>query len=922
MYEGYVKFGGVEVINADRLHTYVEAGLIPEGVTVKACDGDCDGLGEALGDAPYTTPAQDHPPWFDVADPDSLDFAGVVSLGFSGLSGSTRKTPMIETMRGGAIPGVPLPEMRTIAASALLVGRTSCSTEVGLSWLSNVLHQVCVDAVACRGTTLEMFTCCPAPVCDIGLVDPDSPLLPNVYATTPAPAAGFLVSGTTQAGTSFPVTAPTVATNLCTNPSFETNATGWTSPGTTGFLVSTLATNTEQAYVGGRSLKVTMPALAVTEATRVTYSLPTTIGQQYTISGRVYVPNAVAVPVRPVVLGIGAGERVVVKNQWAYFSYTFTATAASHLVGVETIANVGGTVTAGQFFYLDACWFYQGTGINTETFEDTNTTGWAGNTVFGTATPPTAIAATTEFAHTFARSMKVTWPTPVAPANNSTVVYDVSGLVTGKRYTFKVWVYVPAGSPDVQADAIFYAGSGFTSVKDAWVPLQVSFDGTADGHVFVAVTTYNPAMTTFCYVDDVQLLFEDGSHDYFDGDTPDAFLGQFTWTGTPHASTSTWRADVPPAMVAGPVQMPFDEANVTWAVNSITGQPWTVTPVLVSDDGGTTLQTGPTQTGTGAANIVTHLFPTPSENWRPALLVASPGAVITQVNVEHRAALGLADCVDPYRRTFSNVVCIDGPHVVDEVQAGCDAKLLRVEWTWAAGDPWRYGVDQSLVLNKTSDTAAAGFTAPNVAVGLWPQNAGVVTQAASACPLPVTTPCAADPCCATPVAPPTAPVATDPCIVLPTDYLRTVAQLNPGVVAANAEGALTITIVNGPTDKLMVRMRLWQDPTPDLSVPNECAFLWEATIPYIPASQTVTIDSVMQTTSVSCAGLTITDDPKVRGAYGGPFSFPVVACGKRYLLAMDTPRTYPTGKTCAGHYTAGQPQGTLTWNVDLALREG
>src|SRR5262245_49036895 len=106
-------FDGVEVVNFERLQTYVDsAGLVPPGVTLEACAGFCEGIGDALGQT-YTAPQTDKPPtipdpsldpgcpWYDADDPDSLDFAGVVPLGFTGLSGSTRTVTMVETMRDG-----------------------------------------------------------------------------------------------------------------------------------------------------------------------------------------------------------------------------------------------------------------------------------------------------------------------------------------------------------------------------------------------------------------------------------------------------------------------------------------------------------------------------------------------------------------------------------------------------------------------------------------------------------------------------------------------------------------------------------------------------------------------------------------------------------------------------------------------------
>lgn len=174
MYDGYLAFGDTEVVNMERLMAYVAAGIVPAGVTVKDCTGTCDGLGEALGHGAYTSPILDEPPWYNADDPDTLDFAGVLPLEVTGLDGSTRTVEMVDLVTRGALPMRPRYNARTVAVSALLVGRTSGGVQAGLSWLTDVLNRVCDPGLSCQGLALTAFTACPTPVCD-GMAS-DSPL--------------------------------------------------------------------------------------------------------------------------------------------------------------------------------------------------------------------------------------------------------------------------------------------------------------------------------------------------------------------------------------------------------------------------------------------------------------------------------------------------------------------------------------------------------------------------------------------------------------------------------------------------------------------------------------------------------------------------------------------------------------------------
>lgn len=194
-----IYFGGVEVINTERLAAYVASGIVPP--TAQVTVDVCDGLAEAaVGPswAPYTTPLQDEPPWFDASDPDTADFAGVLPLDVTGLDATTRTVEVFTTVRGTGIAGRPTRGPQTVGATAVLIGRTTEGVKAGLAWLRRVLHGACdADEQPCAyAATLETYTACPGPI--TATANPDAPATltePQPYAVGGDPEAWLVIGG-------------------------------------------------------------------------------------------------------------------------------------------------------------------------------------------------------------------------------------------------------------------------------------------------------------------------------------------------------------------------------------------------------------------------------------------------------------------------------------------------------------------------------------------------------------------------------------------------------------------------------------------------------------------------------------------------------------------------------------------------------
>ena len=229
MYEGYVVLGGNEVVNHARLQAYVDSGYAPAGLNVNVCD-ECDDLPALLGDKPYQSPLIDQAPWFESGNPDTWDFAGVQMLEMTGASGSTRTATVGDLVGDGAAVRGLRYGGRTIACTALMIGKTGCAVEAGMSWLSQVLGgSNCTGpkpntANACVGDELCLLSCCPAE-------GTEGAPIPNVRDTTDistlrwSPTGGFYDAPNGEFE-------PTVLeagtwTNLVKNPSFEEGIARW-----------------------------------------------------------------------------------------------------------------------------------------------------------------------------------------------------------------------------------------------------------------------------------------------------------------------------------------------------------------------------------------------------------------------------------------------------------------------------------------------------------------------------------------------------------------------------------------------------------------------------------------------------------------------------------------------------------------------
>lgn len=126
-------------------------------------------------------------------------------------------------------------------------------------------------------------------------------------------------------------------TNLCTNPSFEIDTSGWIAVGTN---LPTFVTTGARKLFGTKSGLITWPATGI--GTAIQYDVATTVGAVYSVSLFVFVPSG-----NPTITltesGDGATQTSTVFDDWQRLSLIFVATDVTTHVQITPTSDGGGT---------------------------------------------------------------------------------------------------------------------------------------------------------------------------------------------------------------------------------------------------------------------------------------------------------------------------------------------------------------------------------------------------------------------------------------------------------------------------------------------------------------------------------------------------------------------------------------------------
>lgn len=357
-----------------------------------------------------------------------------------------------------------------------------------------------------------------------------------------------------------------VRTNLSTNPSIETNTTGFTDYSVTS------TQSTDHAYSGTKSLKVTYNGTTTQYNGGVNHALAVTAGVTYKFSVYVWVPTGQ----QPAVLQVQktsettiTGTATTVYDAWERLTVTFTAGSGG--TGNFFIVN-NSTSAAGKYFYADA-WlvetastfdtYFDGASLQTGyTYSwngasnaststemarrtnlitnpscETNTTGWSN--VNGST-----LSSSADHAWVGTKSQKVVYDSTARGVEQTGTSIASYPMTNGVTYTFSAYVWVPTGQPAVKikfGGAFLNVSGTVSTTNDQWERLSVTAAATSTNAVYLYIlnnATSVPNATGF-YVDGA--LLEKATTatvgSYFDGSTTQSGYA-YAWTGASNATTS------------------------------------------------------------------------------------------------------------------------------------------------------------------------------------------------------------------------------------------------------------------------------------------------------------------------------------------------------------------------------------------------
>lgn len=155
MYNGWLEYAGVEIINAARTKKYLSSLLF--GLDLSKTD--VTGLQAARAQSNYVSPAADNAPWYRSTRPATARFYGLFPDAMEGEEDSSREVGLIELSGDGATFAKPRYGSREIRVTAVAFAADDEAMGEGLSWLRDALATgECAETTgACTNNDLRMY---------------------------------------------------------------------------------------------------------------------------------------------------------------------------------------------------------------------------------------------------------------------------------------------------------------------------------------------------------------------------------------------------------------------------------------------------------------------------------------------------------------------------------------------------------------------------------------------------------------------------------------------------------------------------------------------------------------------------------------------------------------------------------------------
>lgn len=149
-YDGWLEFGGVEIVNVSRIAQLAETlGIDVVWVTPESVQW----IQDALGGVDYDLIS--NAPWYDPDFQPSAEFAGIMPLSIGGMDSSTAESRPVEYVTDGGNSGRLRSATLPLVGNVGIVASTDRGAEFGKRWLDRVLRGS-TDAF-CSGSELRYF---------------------------------------------------------------------------------------------------------------------------------------------------------------------------------------------------------------------------------------------------------------------------------------------------------------------------------------------------------------------------------------------------------------------------------------------------------------------------------------------------------------------------------------------------------------------------------------------------------------------------------------------------------------------------------------------------------------------------------------------------------------------------------------------
>lgn len=193
VYEGFLKLGGVEIVNSERVRGYART----SDCYLPWLQGpECETLQDALGDSPYDFDNMPLAPWHDSSMSDvSGRFLGAFGLSLSGLDSSTRSSQSTEGIMDGGTLGRTRKGMMSARMRATLLAKGRDALDYGVAWLNAAMdaNRCGQHGGGCGTTDMEFLAECPPTRAIVREYTPWVEQRRNLFANPSFEAAGGTV---------------------------------------------------------------------------------------------------------------------------------------------------------------------------------------------------------------------------------------------------------------------------------------------------------------------------------------------------------------------------------------------------------------------------------------------------------------------------------------------------------------------------------------------------------------------------------------------------------------------------------------------------------------------------------------------------------------------------------------------------------